>query len=552
MRGLLVVLLCLALGVAVIAAVGTLRSAVDAGLAASGREILGGDLAIEAGSQPLPDSLRDWLRPRGARVSDITEMRSILVAPSGERQLISLKAVDRAWPLVGAAGIAPPQPIAAALGRPPDASDGPYGLLAEPVVLERLGLHVGDVVRLGSATFRVAGALTGEPDKVATATLLAPHVLISAAALPSTRLISPGSIVRHTLRLTLREPAAAPRVANEIRAAFPDEGWRIRDPHDAAPGVGRFIDQTSLFLSLAGLTSLLVGGIGVANGVGAWLEARAGSIAILRCLGASSRLVFAVCLIQVMMLAGVGIAIGLVAGTALPLLAVELLRSVLPVPPVLGVYAEPLLLSGAFGVLTALCFALWPLGRAARLPGGALFRDALLPQPIWPSRTLLVVNVAVGVVLVFLTIAGAPDRRFAAYFCLAALGTLALFRASGWLMTRLARAVSRAAVRHAVPPWAKLGIASLHRPGSPAPLMLLSIGIGLTTLSAVALIEGNIRGEVLHQLPANAPSFFFVDIQSDQLQQFEKLVRAEPGVTELRDVPSLRARVVAVNGVPAE
>ena len=109
-RGLWIVLLCLALGVAVIAAVGTLRAATDRGLAEDGRRILGGDLEVESGSQPLPDALRDWLRARGAALSDVVQMRSMLVAPSGERQLVELKAVDRAWPLVGEADTRLPLP----------------------------------------------------------------------------------------------------------------------------------------------------------------------------------------------------------------------------------------------------------------------------------------------------------------------------------------------------------------------------------------------------------------------------------------------------------
>src|SRR3954471_23580931 len=146
LRGLWIVLLCLALGVGVIAAVGTLRSAVNAGLAADGRVLLGGDLAIDGGAQPLPQSLTDWLHARGAATSGITQMRSMLVAPSGERQLIELKAVDTHWPLVGAPTIQPAQTPAHALGP----QDGRYGLLAEQVVLDRLALHPGDTVRLGT------------------------------------------------------------------------------------------------------------------------------------------------------------------------------------------------------------------------------------------------------------------------------------------------------------------------------------------------------------------------------------------------------------------
>lgn len=542
-RGLTIVLLCLALGVAVIAAVGTLRAAIDRGLAADGRALLGGDLEIDGGSQALPDALRDWLRARGARLSDVVQMRSLLVARSGERQLIELKAVDTAWPLVGAPVLTPPMKLADALAS----RDGQYGLLAEQLVLDRLGLHQGDTARLGNATFRISAVLVSEPDQVATPSLLGPRVLISAAALPQTGLVVPGSMARYALRMTVPSPSAAPALAAELRTAFPDTGWRIRDPSNAAPGVTRFIDQTSQFLTLVGLTSLLVGGIGVANGVRAWLDARAGTIATLRCLGASARTVFAVCLIQVLALAFVGIIVGLLAGTALPLLGMVFLRNLLPVPPVLGVYPVPLLLAAAYGLLTALAFALWPLGRAARIPGGALFRDALLPERTAPTRALVAANAALVLALVALTVATAADRHFALYFCLAALATLLLFRLGGVAVTRLARHAPRFAA-----PWARLGVASLYRPGNATALLLVSVGLGLSTLASVALIEGNVRREVLEQLPANAPSFFFVDIQDDQLARFEQIARASRGVEDVQQVPSLRARVVAVNGVPAD
>ena len=153
------------------------------------------------------------------------------------------------------------------------------------MILDRLNLHPGDTVRLGNASFTVRGALTAEPDRAAAPLILGPRVLISADALASTGLIAPGSMVQYAVRATLPDPAAT---LAALRADFPNQGWRIRDPHDAAPGVVRFIDQTSLFMTLVGLTSLLVGGIGVANGVRAWLDARARTIATLRCLGASS------------------------------------------------------------------------------------------------------------------------------------------------------------------------------------------------------------------------------------------------------------------------
>lgn len=540
MRGLWIVLLCLALGVAVIAGVGSLRAATDQGLKADGRRILGGDLEVESGAQALPAALRDWLKARDAQLSEVVQMRSMLVARSGERQLVELKAVDGAWPLIGKAGIDPPLPS----GQSISALLADHGLLAERVVLDRLNLHPGDAVRLGNANFTVRGVLLSEPDRVAAPLLLGPRVLIASDALPSTGLVVPGSMVRYAIRAIVPNPAS---VETSLKAAFAGQGWRIRDPHDAAPGVARFIDQTGLFMTLVGLTSLLVGGIGVANGVRAWLDARAGTIATLRCLGGSSRLVFAVCLMQVLALALAGICVGLILGAITPIALAGWLKDYLPVPPVLGLYPGPLILAAAYGLLTAFAFSLWPLGRAARIPGAALFRDPFLPADRLPAPAIMAANAVAVLALVALTIAASADRRFALWFCAAALGTLLLFRVGGSLVMLAARAANRAGSAAA-----RLGFASLHRPGATTPLMLVSVGLGLSTLAAVALIQGNVQREILDQLPTEAPSFFFVDIQAAELPRFESLVRAQPGIEDLKQVPSLRARIVAVNGVPAD
>ena len=271
-RGLRVVLLCLAIGVAAIAAVGSFREGIARGLARDGRALLGGDLSVTTGGEAPPAALRTWLEARGARLAEIVEMRSLLVAPSGDRSLVELKAVDEAYPLLGAVALDPPASLHAALsGEPP-------GLVADPLVLQRLGLHVGDRAKLGNAILRVAGAITAEPDRVSGPLLLAPRVMVPISALPATGLIQPGSLVTHLLRATLPPGTDAHRVAADLDKQFSDAGWRVRLADGATPGLQRFIDQLSLFLTLVGLTALLVGGIGVANGVRAWTEARARSL----------------------------------------------------------------------------------------------------------------------------------------------------------------------------------------------------------------------------------------------------------------------------------
>jgi putative ABC transport system permease protein len=535
LRSLRIVLACLALGVAAIAAVGTLRAGIQAGLQADGAAILGGDLELRTGARPAPEEARAWIAARGGAMSEVVSLRSMLVAPGGERMLVELKAVDRAYPLYGALVLEPARTLI------------PGEVALDPLVAERLSLQPGDRVRIGEAQLRFGALVAAEPDKVATPAIFGPRAMIPLATLPETALLQPGSLVNHELRIRLPEGADAKAFAAALRAAFPAEGWRVRTADAAEPGVNRFLDRAAAFLTLAGLTALLVGGIGVATGVHAWLEARARSIATLRCLGASSGTIFLTYLIQVLALAALGTAIGLVAGTGLTALAASALAGSLPVPPRLGFYPVPLALAALYGLLTALAFALWPLGRAARIPGAALFRDMVSHAAARPAPAVILANAAIAAALVALVVGTAEEPRFAAAFCAAAMAALLAFRLGAALLVRGARAFA-----HVRRPALRLGLANLHRPGAPTAIMVVSLGIGLTTLAAIAQIEGNLRRQLAGEMAARAPNFFFIDIQSDQAARFDALARALPGVEEVKRVPSLRARVVAVKGVPAD
>jgi putative ABC transport system permease protein len=540
LKSLRIVLACLALGVAAIAAVGTLRSATEAGLAADGAKLLGGDIEVRVSYRPLPEAAKAWAESRGARLSEVVEMRAMAVAPGGERSLVELKAVDAAYPLYGTLVLSPAEASLAL-------REGRYGVALEGSLAERLALSPGDAVRIGEASFRFAGIIATEPDRVASPTVLGPRALVLAAAIPSTGLIQPGSLVSYDTRLRLPEGTAPKPFAAAWREAVGDGGWRVRFADQAEPGVNRFLDRAAAFLTLAGLTALLVGGIGVATGVRAWLDARGRTIATLRCLGAPAGTILATYLIQVLALAMLGIAIGLVAGFALTWVAAQALAGALPVPPRLGLYPGALGLAALYGLLTALTFALWPLGRAQRIPGAALFRDTITANPGWPSRGILLANLGTALALVALVVGTAEQPGFALGFCAGAALTLLLFRLGATALMALARAF-----RHLRRPALRLGLANIHRPGAPTPTMLVALGIGLTTLAAIATIEGNLRQQIAGQMPQAAPSFFFIDIQNDQSAGFDSLARGLPGVNEVRRVPSLRARIVAVDGTPAD
>ena len=365
--------------------------------------------------------------------------------------------------------------------------------------------------------------------------------------LAATQLLQPGSLVQHDYRVRLPPGVSARRFAADLQSAFASEGWRVRTAGEAEPGVNRFLDRAASFLTLASLTALLVGGIGVATGVRAWLDARARSIATLRCLGASSGTIFLTYLFQVLALSALGIVLGLVAGYGLTWAAAGALADSLPVPPRLGFYPAPLALAALYGVLTALAFALWPLGRAARISGAALFRDVVQPASAFPGRVVLAANALAAAALVALVVATGEERVFALGFCGAVVASLLLFRFGAAGLMALARRLG-----HLRRPALRLGLANLHRPGTPAPLLVVSLGVGLTTLVAIAQIEGNLKQQLAGELPSRAPNFYFIDIQPDQAARFDQVAGALPGVEEVRRVPSLRARVVAVKGVPAE
>ncbi len=541
--GLLIVLLCLAVGVAAVAGIGSLRAALDQGIAQGSRGILGGDLELSTGLGAFPAAVPAWFVARGARVSETVDTRSILVAPSGRRLLAAARAVGPSWPLLGQVTSDPPGQFAG-LARGPD---GQPGLLLEPAAARSLGLHPGDAVTLGGVRLVFRGTILSSPDSIGDSRLFGVKAFVAAAALAGTPLLQPGGLVSFTLQAALPAGASAGRVAAAFRHDFPGNDWRLRGTRDAASDLTRFVDQTALFMALLGLAALLVGGIGVANGVEAWLTARSRSIATLRCLGASARLVSLSYGLQLVLLGVPGILLGLAVGAVAPLLVLPWLQGQLPLPAHIGLYPVPLLLAGVFGLLVGLVFALRPLRRAAAISGAALFRLAGLPARVpFSGRAAAVQGLAV-LALVALAALSVPRPYLALGFCAGTVLTLLLLRGVALLIMRLLP-------RLPVPRDAALalGLRRLHGPASSLPLMLLSAGVGLTVLVAVAEIRGNLLAEFTSALPADAPSFYFIDIQPDDLPTFQAALNKTGAAHDLHTMPSLRARILAVAGVPVE
>lgn len=545
LRGFGVFLACIALGVAAIAGVSSVSRSLTEGLAVEGRRILGGDVSFSLVQREASLQEQAFLKEQG-RVAAIATLRAMAIAESGESALVEVKAVDGAYPMVGTVESEPAAPLAELLA----ARDGIHGALVDPLLLDRLGLAVGDVVRLGNARVALRARLVSEPDKIAAGVGFGPRLLMSQEGLAATGLLQPGSLVRWTYRVVLPDSSAderaLARIEDEARQRLPDAGWQIRSRNNASPQFARNIERFTQFLTLVGLTALLVGGVGVANAVNAFVERKLHSIATLKSLGAPGGQVVAVYLTQVMILAAVGIVIGLAVGAAMPFAVAQAARSLLPLPLTPALAPLELAVAALYGLLTAVAFALGPLGRAHDVPVSALFRDEVDPAARKPRLRYRLTSLAAVVTLVTLALVFAYDRRVALIFIAAAAGAFLLLRLVALGLMALARRLPRP--RRAAP---RLALANIHRPGALTPSLVLSLGLGVTLLVTLAMIDANIRGQLTRALPARAPSFFFLDIQNGEVERFEAFLAREAPQGTVDRVPMMRGRVVSLKGIRA-
>lgn len=538
-RGFRVFLLCLATGVAAIAAIGSLSSALTEGMRADARKILGGDVDVRLSHRPASPEQLDWMRARG-KISSVAQMRSLARA-GDSHTLVEIKAVDNAYPLFGDLRLSAATSLSDALAK----RDGVWGAAVDAPLLAKLGVEIGDRVRIGDIDIRIAALIEREPDRAAGAFTIGQRVLIGFEALKESGLVQPGSLIRYHYRVAIADRGAVETWREAIDEAFPKAGWRIRDTRNAAPGIRRAIDRITVFMTVVGLTALLVGGVGVGNAVRAFLQSRQTTIATLKCLGASSRMIFAVYMIQVMALAGIGVFAGVALGALAPMVAAPIVGEQLPIDLHIGVYPRPLLLAVLFGFLVTLVFSLLPLARARTVPAANLFRELVSPVRDATAWRDIAIFILLALLLGGVVIYTADDRRLAAYFVIGAAVTLVVFRVAAAAIAQLARRAPRFRSAHL-----RFALGNLHRPGAPTGAVATSLGLGLTVLIAVALIEGNVSRLVGGGLPEDAPGTYFIDIQPNQTKAFDEIADGIDGIRNVRRVPMLRGRIVEIAGTP--
>lgn len=529
---------CLALGVGAIASVGSTSRALNDGLSDAGSRILGGDMSFSLMHREASDAERGELE-RFGQVSSIAILRAM--ALSGEdAALVEIKAVDGQYPAVGEVETEPVLPLEDVF-RP---VGGVYGAAADMALFERLGLKPGDTVRIGDMTMQLRTRLMSEPDKLGAGIGFGPRLLMSQEALRASGLLQPGSLVRWTYRLGLeRADISAARAG--IDRALPQVGWEVRTRDKADPRFSKEVERFSQFLTLVGLTALLVGGVGVANAVNAYVERKRISFAILKSIGAPGGLAVTVYFVTVLAIAAIGVAIGCIVGMALPFVVASLFGNMIPVPLNPAIAWDEIGLAACYGFLIAVVFAVAPLGRMHDTPVSSLFREEIMPgRQALRKRYWLVLGVCV-VALIGISIVTAYDRKVALIFICAAAAAFAVLRSVSLIAMGLARRMPRS--RNAV---LRLAMTNIYRPGALTSSLVLSLGLGITLLVTLSVVDANLRNELTRVMPEKAPNFFFLDIPAARIGEFDALLDGlAPGV-KIERVPNMRGRIVLLKDRP--
>lgn len=536
-RGFRIFLLCLMLGVAAIAAVGLVRAAIRGGLADQGAVLLGGDAQYEFTYRRATGPERDWIDAGATASSEVIDFRS-MAAVGDERALTQTKAVDRAYPLTGQIVLDPPVGMGALAGQ-----DGLPGAFLDPVLADRLGLAPGDRLQIGGVDFVMMARIAREPDSTGMGFSFGPRSMVSIAALEGTPLLAPGALYESQYRVLLPAGADLGRAKTAAQSQFEGAGMRWSDARRASPGTERFVDQLGAFLVLVGLAGLAVGGTGISATVSAWIERKAETIATLKALGAATATIRAVFLWQLVALGALGIAGGLGLGVLGVIAARGAIAAALPIPVEIAITARPLIEAATYGALIAAIFALWPLARLARMRAAVLYREAgpVRRLPGWGALALTVLLVA-ALAAAAVGFSGLPGLSLGSLGGIAA--ALVILAVAAGLVRRGARAAAHGARGR---PALRAALAAIGAPRGETVAVILSLGLGLSVLAAVGQVDQGLRGAITRDLPAEAPAYFVLDIQPDQLDPFLAAARAIPGVSKVETTPMLRGVITKIN-----
>lgn len=527
-----VLLTALIVAVAAMAAVGFFTDRVAQAVRQEAGEVLAADLRIES-NYPLPAAYPEDARAEGLATAQVVQFRSVLIA-NGASSLSDIRWVSDGYPLRGEVRVADE------LAGEPRAASGIPGrgeAWVEPALMARLGLEVGDMLRIGDLDARVAQTLEFRPDEGWRLMELAPTVLLNVADVEASGLIQPGSIVEYEWLFAGNEGQVQSfRERLEVMMGPEEE---LDDIRDARPEVRSSIQRAERFLMLSALVSVLLGGVAVAMASRRFLARHLDSVALMKCVGAQHRDVLRLTLTQLLALAlvagVVGTLLGFVTQHGLVLLLGDLVEAQLPLPGLDGFLIGPVT-----ALTIALGFALPPLLQLRKVPPARVLRRDLQPPPLGYTAVYGTAAAAVTAMLYWLF----RDLELIGYLLIGAVGTFVALYMSGHVMVLgLQRVRGKVGIA-----W-RYGIANVARRGRESSVQVVAFGIGIMVLLLLTLVRTELMSQWQSTLPETAANHFLINIQPDERSQVADVL-ADHGVEAPQFAPLVRARISHVNGVP--
>lgn len=535
---------CIAIGVGAVMTVTSFSSLLNQSILKESKSLLAADLEIKGSWEQSAADL-DFQKkalPEGTAFQFIKELHAMSqFSRSGTTAslLVELKSVPTSaplYPMYGVLTTEPQKPLPELLAN--------GGAVVGPSFLVRTGLKIGDTFTLGKARLRLTATVLSEPDRISRAFSIGPRMIVSAESLSQAELIQPGSRIRHKTLIRLPATFDLEKALVILERGLTDKSADVRTYKDMQSSLISSIERIGQYLGAVGVIALLMGGIGVAMIIRTFMAQKLDTIAILNCIGASSRTIFSVYLAQSLLLGLIGSLLGVATGYALQYLLPAKLAGLLNIAVDPAFTLGPAMQSLAMGVAVTLLFCLWPLLKAARTRPLRLLRrnfeedisKSSLKEQIWPGLFSFI-----GLALIVFWQAGSVKRG--ALFVLAVgASTLILAGISYLALKLLKRLPTPGSITR------RYGLANLYRPNNQAVSIVTCLGMGIMLILTVRLVQMDMLAMLKKDSQIRPPNYFFIDIQTDQVGLFSKAMQNTAPEATYELTPLIRARLYSAGG----
>lgn len=526
------------LGIAALVAIASFNNNLITSINDQAKTLLGADLMVQSRAEFTPD-LAAALEDLGGEQANEIALSTMVVFPDADNatRLATLKAIGGGYPFYGDFVTVPAE-------APERLSEGGKVAIMEETMMAQFGVTVGDRVKLGTEFYEVVGALQQVPGDSMAVAMLSPRVLVPIETLDETGLLGPGSLVRHRRYIVFNDGTNPHEVERQLRRDFQEERLAIDTVEERKNELGNSLRNVYRFLSLVGFVALFLGAIGVASAVHVHVRQKIPTVAVLRCLGASSQTAFGVYLLQGIALGLVGALVGAALGVGVQLSLPQLVAGSLPVDVSFDVVWRVVAKGAAAGLVICGLFTLLPLLAVRRVSPLAAIRADVAPANGRRDPWMWAVYAAIAMVVVVFSFRQAPRWEIGVGFVGMLAGSFVVLAVMGKLVAWAAR---RFTPKGAPYVW-RQGIANLHRPNNRTLLLLLALGLGTFLMVTLVLTRSTLLAQIEGTGGDDRPNLLFFDLQDDQIEPLREIM-TEQGTPLMADAPIVTMRIASVNGM---